>query len=123
MNDSLHHENAKLRERVEVLEFEIAAMKSNIDQQGLVLKDKFGLTPAQARILAKLSDGRLLTRDWYVENSRAGDEMCESLLSVHIFRIRKKIAPLIIRTPNWSRAYQLEGDSLAAIRAVIGGEQ
>jgi len=117
MND-LQQEVARLRERCEVLEYELAATKENTHTVAATLQKQLGLTSTEAKILAALSDGALHTRGWIEDNCSLNGEVTTAWLGVYILKLRRRIAPLKIIS-IWGHGYQIEGDSLAAIQSII----
>lgn len=121
MNETLQQEVARLRERCEVLEYELAATKENTHTVAATLRKKFGLTPTEAKILAALSGGALRTKAWLEDNCSKNGEVKTAWLGVYIGKLRRLIAPLKIIN-IWGYGYQIEGDDLAEIQSIIKGE-
>ena len=120
MNEALHQEIATLRARNDYLEAEVAALKEVAPGADCVpLQRKFKLTKQQAKLLYVLADGKVKNKGWLCEQIYIKAYEVDKLSDVVVCQVRKKIAPLKITT-HWGVGYQLEGESLEAVRGVLG---
>lgn len=123
MNEAIYREIAKLRARNEYLEAELALFKDEGANIKIVaLRSKFNISAQEADVLLKLSDGRPVSRYWLSDHVARKSDPEYNLASVLICRLRRRMKPLEIKT-LWGTGYQLEGENLDAVRAVIGGAQ
>lgn len=120
MSETLQQEVIRLRERNEVLEYELSSLKENAHNVAVTLQKRFGLTATEAIILAALSDGKPHTKGWLEDNFSQKDIVSTGWVGVYIYKIRRRIAPLKV-TNNWGHSFQIVGDDLAAIQSIIRG--
>lgn len=123
----LHVELAKLRQRNDELEDEVAALKlqlanedNEINKGQIRLRAKYGLSNKQSLFLSFLADGRVKEINFLM------DMLCEkdvwhAILCVWKCKINKKISPLKIQCRR-GVGYYLEGDTLQKIQSVMRGE-
>lgn len=109
-----------LRERVEVLEFELAEFKNQNRSAATALADEFGLSRILSQILAQLSNGRLVDKAYLAEFCKLKDEIEVKSIDVQLVKLRRRIHPIQIETV-WGRGVRLTGENLSAIKSVIAG--
>lgn len=120
-----------LEERIEQLEAEVAYWKSEAQVQAsyqvrTVISDTFGLTPAEAWLVATLhaADGRVISYDRLMEDMpdhRRSDFSNErNILSVMVSRIRKKVDAAFIITSR-PMGYKLSTAGLEIINKELRG--
>jgi DNA-binding response OmpR family regulator len=121
MNE-LHQEIAQLRERNEILEAELAAMREvAAGIEYLPLMEVFGLTKQEAMVITLMLDGRIRSNDWLTEHiQRRTYDVGVKLVPAVICKVRKKIAPHSIIT-HWGMGYSLAPYSIPAIQNIING--
>lgn len=109
----------KLRDRVAYLEAELRRVRPVAINGNL--RRRFKLSPIGIRILEILAQGGSY-RAGALADAVCKPETFSDAIKVHICKLRKAIAPIEIKTSH-SHGYSLEGDDLAAIRAIIRGEE
>ncbi len=82
---------------------------------------KLKVNHSQALLLAHLSDGKSHPADDITEHCLLSRFVSPQAVSTLIYRVNTKIAPLKISNIH-GKGYHLEGESLAAIQKIIGGE-
>ena len=120
MSETLQQEVTRLRERNEILEYELSSLKESFDTAATALQKRFGLTATEAKILVALSDGKPHTKGWLEDNFSKKNEVSAGWAGVYIYKVRRRIAPLKI-TNHWGHSFQIVGDDLATIQSIIKG--
>lgn len=108
---------AVLRDRIAELEEENRQLRHTQAPESSRLQIHFNITRTEARILAALSRGGIQSRGKLLDLA-CRDDTAPDTINVHVTKLRRKIAPLQIKNA-WGSGYFLEGESLAAIRAII----
>lgn len=106
-----------LRNRVEDLEAELAEIKARREDAVSALHRAFGLPFGEARLLSVLAEGGIQNRDRLLaacDNSDGNIRLADSMVK----RIRRRLPWLKILT-HYNFGYELDGESLAAVRAAI----
>ena len=111
-------EIAALKDRIEDLEAEIAEMKAALARDAENIFRAFDVTVYQARTLAMLATGRIMTRDSLARVCLKGDGENVRNVDWQIKRIRMRNTGLTIKTV-YNAGYCLEGESLKMVRAAI----
>lgn len=109
-----------LRQRVAELEAEIADMRSGFDIRTENIWKAFNVTSYQARIIAAMAGGRIMTRDQLMNLCLRDDTEDPRHVDCQIKRIRQRNTGLEI-TSVYGVGYVIEGDSLARVRAAMKG--
>lgn len=112
-------EIARLRARISELEAELAERDERFNSDVDALVRHFGVTVYQARLLAALASGRVMSRtelERLCKRSEFGDDRnIDSLVK----RLRRRSLPGIAVKSVYGAGYVMEGDSLRLVRAVI----
>lgn len=112
-------ELARLRARVEALEAELAEREGRFNRAVDALIRHFRITVYQARLLAALASGRVMSRaelERLCKRSEFGDDRnIDSLVK----RLRRRNLPGIEVNSVYGAGYVMEGETLRLVRAVI----
>jgi two-component system cell cycle response regulator CtrA len=111
----LEEENEELREKV-------GAFLGKVAAETAAFPVSWGLSPTEARILGVLMIREWATRDQLFVAIKAGGRPSYLLqvISVHICRLRKKLAPLGARIDvRWGYGYEISAANKRIIRAAI----
>lgn len=112
-----------LRQRVADLEAELAELKNTDRQEELRLREAFGLTVGVTKMLLGMSRGGIMSREQlahiaYGENDVDGDPR---RVDSTIKRIRQRL-PWIRINSHYGYGYELDPESVVAVRAAMRGE-
>ncbi len=69
--------------------------------------DRYGLSPIEARIFAKLAEGGVQSRLALMQHAKGVPHVEAHTASVHVFRMRKKLAPHGVRIERATAGYRL----------------
>jgi len=111
-------ELVKLRERVEELEAELEQFKHHDITALKRLRSAFRTTIGECRTLLVLARGGIISSDQIVDAYCDGLESKSVLARDAMKRIRKRLPDLKITT-HYGFGYELEGEHLQRVRAVI----
>ena len=115
-------EIAALKDRIEDLEAELEELKTTFNRDAENIWRSFDVTIYQARALALMSSGRIITRASLARVCLKGDGDDERNVDWQIKRIRMRNTGLTIKTV-YGAGYCLEGESLARVRAAMKGTE
>jgi hypothetical protein len=107
----------ELRTRVAVLEFELARYTGIRETAVDRLMKHFAIPHARARVLEYLSRRGLKLKDDIAAGCLSPDGLSSSG-DVYIHNLRRAIHPIEITT-IWGRGYELRGEHLEKVRAII----
>lgn len=110
---ALRRENAELRARLEELD-------RGFDRGVEGIARRMGVTVYQARLLAALASGHIMTRDQLERRCSRVDNQDPRHVDQQVKRIRRKSLPIAITTV-YGAGYCLEGRSLETVRAAMKG--
>jgi hypothetical protein len=114
-------EIADLRARADDLERKLTAISSVVNGGRDALARKWNLNPGQARILAALADGCVYSIfDLAAIYARSGEGNVKTA-RIEIHRLRRKIAPIEIRS-IYGRGHRLDEPHLSTVLSVMGGQ-
>ena len=109
-----------LRTRVAVLEYELAEVTRTRGDDVEILCEHFGLTRSQAKILWCLRFGRVVSREYLVENCCLTSLSGIKTIDVQIYRMRRLLPFDIVAT--WGVGYSIDKDGVTDVKAVLSGE-
>lgn len=116
-------ELTRLRDRVAYLEAELALARDDDSRRIERVMSGYRITVGQARLLIALARGGVLTLDQAVGLDLFRIDDCDPRsLDSHIKRLRCRLPWLKIRS-LYGLGYELEEESLVAVRKVMGGRQ
>lgn len=113
-------EIARLRREVADLRAEIAERDSRFDQAVEGIMRNMGMTVYQARLLAALATGEVMTRGRLEKLASRVDNEDPRHVDQQVKRIRRRNVPGLVITSIYGAGYCLEGDSLKLVRAAMG---
>lgn len=123
-------ELTQLRARNEELEAMIRDGRKAKDDAVTALRRNTGLTVGQARMLAALAQGGIMTREQLLDSQFGHCDTADAYemdirnVDSTIKRLRKALArvmPKVVITAHYGLGYELAGESLAAVRRMIKG--
>jgi len=107
-----------LRERVEELEAQLAAITERVEIGVEWLSRRWGLTRKQARILCALSTGHIMSRDRLASLGCVREYTDVRNIDTTIKHLRRKMPDIKIKS-MYGLGYMIDGDELKYVRAAM----